>query len=168
MMESRRIIATGLIAALLSGGALCYWRHTLIAERMERFAALRGEEAILKRQISSREGLPTASPGASLRSIDLPELVQTISHNLDDLKVLDRSLTTGPNIVHGFIQRTPLRLTFKSSFAAVFELLNRLNHNDSIVRLNRLVLVRDPKSAIDALSVAIDIETFSPTLEQMP
>lgn len=169
MNNPRRTILIGFAAALMTGGVL--YCSSAVWTRANRLAALRGEELALKARLQGDREQQLKQRLASLRDLagvgvapqqdQAASLLGTLTADLSDLNVKDRSLTTGTCSARGVVQEVPVTVAFKGSFAETFELLRRFNRYEQVVRMQRLALTREAESSDQALSVSLRLSTYA-------
>jgi len=103
-------------------------------------------------------------------SHEVAPVLEKLARDLQSLGVSERSLTTAPAIKQGSITQLPLNVTFRGSFASVFQWLERVNQYDRLVRVERLILRKDTSAADPSasLSVTARLDTFGRVAEINP
>lgn len=166
MTARRRWQYLAVAAPILAGAALHF---QVVHTRLVRLAEVEGRIDELERTLSQDDLMSSI---ADLRSecvrregrvpstSDLSPLLASLAEDLDELAVRDRALSTVKPIEHGEALRVPLQLAFRGTFAGVFELLQRLEQSDRLVRVRRLIVNREPGSTAEDLAVSARFETY--------
>lgn len=98
---------------------------------------------------------------------DQARVLETFTQDLIDLDVADRSMATAVLNVNEFVEALSVTLTFKSSLAEVFELLNRIHRYPNVVRLVRLVVSRPLQAGVHELSVSLRVVVIVPRSKEV-
>lgn len=163
-MAASRPVSLALAAGAALTLSLGSWlRFHVIAARSGRLDELREEVRSLGRSTAIGGGEGQSAIGAASGQDGLAELLHSLASDLDELRVGDRSLSTGSTSIHDGIERTSLNVAFKGAFSAAFELVKRVNDYKRVIRTSHLDITRDPHDQADALSVSMRFEVFAPS-----
>lgn len=164
-----------IIVALAAFGGVLHW--CAVTSRANQLKALEVEASTLRARLpDTRTREEVAQLHQRLRQHndalpmqgDVAGFLRELMTDLEKCQVFNRSLTTGVIRTEEPLLVIPFTLTFKSSFEAAYGLLARLYEYPRIVRVNRLVISREPHAATDSLSVSMHLETFARTTKEMP
>jgi hypothetical protein len=162
---------------MLAGAAvllvLCgAWLHSgAVARRSAELGALQAEAVALRTALATAP--PTASAHAQLLARserqraalpvgdDLADVLGPLAQDLTELTLADRSMVTNPAEPGETIKRIPLLVNFHSTFPAAFELMERMQGYNRIVRVRQLVISRPAESNGDTVSVSARFVTFA-------
>ncbi len=164
----RHLVIAAAAVVVLGGGL---WLHlSALDTRNQRITALDKERVTLESQLvdtgledevaelrdklAHREAVLGIEEGVG-------SLMRTLSADLHDLELSNRSLTSGNTRQEGVLKQIPLSLSFKGSYADTFELMSRLQDYDRLVRVEQLTINREGRSLSDEVMVSAKLLTFA-------
>lgn len=170
----KRIVLMSIALAVLLCGAL-HWR--VLRHQQTTLDDLRCQSLAIESKLSKGdvrkdiEGLAAqlqAQEGVLPPLAQVTQVLETLSQDLTALGVSELAAITGPTQQVGTIQQIPLGVTFRGSFASVFEILRKTQDYPRLIRMERLVIRRDPASPLDALQVTLRFDAFAHYPQEQP
>jgi len=89
------------------------------------------------------------------------QMISQIIQDSDALGSRDRKLTTNPSVVKGSLVYMPIDLKFVGGFKATTELLQRIENYTNLVRVDALMLERDPMERNADLDVSLELTALA-------
>ena len=167
------LIALGVLLTVATAATLNY---RMVGGRRTRAQALRAELTTgaggaekliaLSATIPELEDAMADLGKAIPASADLGGLIEQLSAGLEAESIEAPSIQVQTPLSGGSVDRLPIGLQFRAPFDAFFRLLKRLETNQRLMRVDRVVIARSSAAASGDLHITIDLSTFSQTLPE--
>lgn len=166
------LIAAAVLLTLTTAGSLLHWR--LVSTQVQELALIEHQTQTFQNAVDQstiHAQLATLTTQSQTYELALParnevaSVIEDLSEQLLDLGVSERSIVTGATTRTGQIHQIPVLVNFRGSFASVFDLLAHMHESTRLVRMERLVIQRDPASPADQLVITANLRSFGRVVE---
>lgn len=166
------VLAASVLLTLTAVGSLLHWR--LVSTQVQELAVIKQQTQTLEdavNQSTIHAQLAQLTDQSRTYDLALParnevaSVIEDLSEHLLDLGVSERSIVTGSSTRTGMIHQIPVHVNFRGSFTAVFDLLAHMHESTRLVRMERLVMLRDPASPADQLVITANLRSFGRVVE---
>ena len=148
MNRNWTIIGAVMGAVLLVGGGGAH--RSLLADRAQRLEELQQQvQALRTRSLAAIDRKRAPQLEARINAPfqrDVGALLHMLTETLDELRVQQESITMEAAREVSFIREVPIQVTYRGSFASVFEIGQRLYRQYPITRLESLRVARDDEA----------------------
>lgn len=99
-------------------------------------------------------------------SDDVTAMLSKMSHDLTNLGATDQQTQTSKPNGAGPVREIPIEVRFVSDYAAVAQVLASMKQYDRLIRVNDLLLQRDPSGASSRVWVNLKMSAFAGDLKE--
>ncbi len=156
-MNHRFLVINSSVFILLAvAGAWIHW--ALIPSKVSTLNQLQNHADTL--QVRLKADRRYVSDHSMIESGGIGTLIEQLTHDLNELKIEDRSLSTDTRSQNDALHQIPLKLSFKSTLSNVAELLDRLDKYECAIHAEKLLVEREVSSRPGTVSVSVRLDAF--------
>ncbi len=139
-------------------GGVVHWR--MVGVRQTQLEQQRQSITAIEKQLLQSDAVDEIallhSQIEGMMNHDVSRVVQQVMSHLDDVNVIDRSVTTAATIEGSSLRMFPTHVSFHGSLPQVFGLLDYLYKNEKVIRVEELEISRSAITDED-LSVSLQL-----------